>query len=146
VTAQSDPTEAQPRGARFGLPETGPGSLAGFARRAAAFAIDAIAASLIASIFVHNPDLPGAAGRLAGSWSFIPLALDYIIGMLIAGRTLGMNLLGLRIVRVDQVAAVGPWRAIVRTALLFLLIPAVIVDKDGRGLHDRVTDCAVTNS
>ena len=30
------------------------------------------------------------------------------------------------------------WRPIVRTALLCLVVPAVIADADQRGLHDRV--------
>jgi uncharacterized RDD family membrane protein YckC len=54
-----------------------------------------------------------------------------------------MYLFGLRLVRVDRVAAVDPGRAVVRTALLFMLLPAVIWDRDGRGLHDRLTDTAV---
>jgi hypothetical protein len=41
---------------------------------------------------------------------------------------------------------VNPWRAVVRTALLLILIPALIVDRDGRGLHDRLTDTVVINA
>jgi uncharacterized RDD family membrane protein YckC len=63
--------------------------------------------------------------------------------MLLAGRTLGMALVGLRVVRIDHPAAVNPWRAVLRTFLLFLLVPAVVWDRDGRGLHDRYTDTAV---
>ena len=54
-----------------------------------------------------------------------------------------MNLFGIRVIRVDRDAAVDPWRAVLRTFLLVLLIPAVIFDRDGRGLHDRLTDTAV---
>ncbi|MCW2604694.1 MAG: domain containing protein, partial [Pseudonocardiales bacterium] len=134
------------RGAALGLPPTGPGSLATFGRRAGAFAIDSLLSALVASLFVSaDPELPGVASRLPGWWSLIPLSVLYIGGMLLVGKTLGQHLLGLRIVRVDKVAAVNPWRAIVRTALLVLLIPAVIVDKDGRGMHDRLTDTAVIN-
>ena len=39
--------------------------------------------------------------------------------------------------------AAGGWRAVVRTALLCLLVPALLVDADGRGLHDRLTGTAV---
>ncbi|MCW2751582.1 MAG: putative rane protein, partial [Aeromicrobium sp.] len=39
--------------------------------------------------------------------------------------------------------AIDPLRAVVRTAMLCLLVPAVIFDRDGRGLHDRLTDTAV---
>lgn len=132
------------RGQALGLPEHGRGSLAPFGRRAAAFAVDALLSALVASLFVAaDPDLPGLAGRLPGWWSVIPLSVMYVAGMLLVGKTLGQHLLGLRIIRVDRVAAVNPWRAIVRTALLVILIPAVIVDKDGRGMHDRLTDTAV---
>ena len=36
-----------------------------------------------------------------------------------------------------------PGRAVARTVLLVMLLPAVIWDRDGRGLHDRLTDTAV---
>lgn len=131
------------RGARLGLPEQGPGSLATTGQRLGAFFVDAIASGLVAALFVQLAHGRGAVGHLPGSWSLIPLSLDYLVGTLVAGRTLGMYLFGLRLVRVDRVAAVDPGRAVVRTALLFMLLPAVIWDRDGRGLHDRLTDTAV---
>jgi uncharacterized RDD family membrane protein YckC len=131
------------RGARLGLPEQGPGSLATTGQRLGAFLVDAIASGLVAALFVQLAHGRGAVGHLPGSWSLIPLSLDYLVGTLVAGRTLGMYLFGLRLVRVDRVAAVDPGRAVVRTALLFMLLPAVIWDRDGRGLHDRLTDTAV---
>jgi uncharacterized RDD family membrane protein YckC len=131
------------RGARLGLPEQGPGSLATTGQRLGAFLVDAIASGLVAALFVQFAHGRGAVGHLPGSWSLIPFALDYIVGTLVAGRTLGMYLFGLRLVRVDRVAAVDPGRAVARTALLVMLLPAVIWDRDGRGLHDRLTDTAV---
>ncbi|MGX7680501.1 RDD family protein [Jatrophihabitans sp. DSM 45814] len=131
------------RGERLGLNESGPGSIAPFGRRAAAFLIDLLASSLVAALFVRRDDLPGLAGHLPGSWSLIPLALDYILGLVLLGRTFGMYVMKLRVVRVDANLPVGPRRAIVRTALLILLIPAVVVDADFRGLHDRLTSTAV---
>jgi uncharacterized RDD family membrane protein YckC len=35
---------------------------------------------------------------------------------------------------------------VLRTFLLMLFIPAVVFDRDGRGLHDRYTDTAVVRS
>jgi uncharacterized RDD family membrane protein YckC len=133
------------RGEKIGLPETGSGSLANGGRRSAAFIIDALAAGLIAGIFTHSLG-SDTASQLPGLWSLVPFSLDYIIGMLVAGRTLGMYLFGLRIIRVDRNEAVNPWRAVVRTFLLLLLVPALIFDRDGRGLHDRYTDTAVVNN
>jgi uncharacterized RDD family membrane protein YckC len=46
-------------------------------------------------------------------------------------------------VRTDPSAAVGPARAGLRTILLFVFVPAVVFDRDGRGLHDRFSDTAV---
>jgi uncharacterized RDD family membrane protein YckC len=133
------------RGERLGLPEDGPGSLASAGPRLGAFVVDAVASSLVAALFVHHGS-GGLAKQLPGSWSLIPLAIDYVLGMLVAGRTVGMYLFGLRIIRVDKNEAVNPWRAIVRTIALFLLIPAVVWDRDGRGLHDRYTDTAVVRA
>jgi len=42
--------------------------------------------------------------------------------------------------------AVDPWRAFVRTLLLVLIIPAVITDRDQRGLHDRIVATAVVRA
>jgi hypothetical protein len=131
------------RGQSIGLPPSGPGSLAPTGRRLAAFVLDLLAAALVASPFVHRDDLSGLAAHLPGQWSLIPLALDYLVGLLLFGRTFGMYLTGLRVVRVDARLAVGPVRALVRTALLIALLPALVVDQDFRGLHDRLTATAV---
>jgi uncharacterized RDD family membrane protein YckC len=131
------------RGERLGLPAEGPGSLAPTGLRLGAFVVDALAAGLIAALFVQARGGHGVSGHLPGSWSLIPFAVDYVLGVLVAGRTLGMYLFGLRLVRVDRVEAVGPVRIIGRTVLLLALIPAVVWDRDGRGLHDRITETAV---
>lgn len=130
------------RGQRLGLPESGPGSLSTTGVRLGAFVVDALASSLIAALFVRGT----GTGHLPGSWSLIPLAVDYLGGLLLGGRTLGMYLFGLRVVRVDQPVAIGPVRALLRTVLLFVLVPAVVWDRDGRGLHDRFTDTAVVRA
>jgi uncharacterized RDD family membrane protein YckC len=134
------------RGERIGLPPTGRGSLAATGPRLLAFIVDALASGLIAALFVHKSDARTFADRLPGSWSLVPFALDYVIGLLVAGRTVGMYLCGLRVIRVSKDVAVHPWRALARTALLILLVPALIFDRDNRGLHDRLTDTAVVRA
>ena len=129
----------------FDFPADGPGSVASIGRRLAAFAVDAVASAFIAGLFVR-PDLPGLAGHLPGAWSLIPLSFDYVLGLVLAGQTLGMRLLAVRVIRTDRSAPVGLGRTVVRTALLVLLVPAVVVDRSHRGLHDRVTDTAVVNA
>ena len=133
------------RGARIGLPQSGSGSLTTAGPRLGAFVVDAIASTLVASLFVRGRGST-FVDKLPGSWSLVPLAVDYLVGILLAGRTIGMYLFGLRLIRVDRTAAVDPGRVVIRTVLLFLLVPAVIFDRDGRGLHDRLTDTAVVRA
>jgi uncharacterized RDD family membrane protein YckC len=130
------------RGEKLGLPSSGPGSLAATGPRLFAFLVDALASALVAGLFVHHKG-GSLADRLPGSWSLLPFALDYLVGVLVAGRTLGMYLTGLRVIRVTSNAAVDPLRIIARTALLCLFVPALVFDRDGRGMHDRLTDTAV---
>ena len=129
------PSQGRARGAALGLPADGPGSLASFGSRVGAFFVDAVAAALVAGL-VTAPSLPG-------NWSLVPFGL-ITVGTLVAfGQTPGMRLLGLRLAHPDTGQRLAVWRALVRTALLMLLVPALVVDSDGRGLHDRLTDTAV---
>lgn len=143
VSEQQRPEQSY-RGERLGLPRSGTGSLAPTGPRLLAFLVDAIASALVAALFV--PHSGGLSHSLPGSWSLVPLSIDYVVGVLLTGRTVGMYLFGLRLIRVDRNAAIGPGRIVVRTVLLFLLVPAVVFDRDGRGMHDRVTDVAVVRA
>jgi hypothetical protein len=57
-----------------------------------------------------------------------------------------MYLAGLRVIRVSADAPIDPLRILGRTALLCLFVPALIFDRDGRGMHDRLTDTAVVRA
>jgi uncharacterized RDD family membrane protein YckC len=129
------PSQERVRGASLGLPAEGPGSLAGFGTRVVAFLVDAIASSFVAGIFTA-PSLPG-------NWSLLSFGVIYVGTLLAFGQTPGMRLCGLRLAHPRPGERLALWRALARTALLYLLVPALIVDADGRGLHDRLTDTAV---
>jgi hypothetical protein len=132
------PSQERRRGASLGLPADGPGSLATFSSRVGAFFVDAIAAALVAGLFTA-PDLPG-------NWSLAAFALVTVVTLALFGQTPGMRLLGLRLAHPRPVERLALWRAVVRTGLLVLLVPALVVDADGRGLHDRLTDTAVVRA
>ncbi|WP_174150257.1 RDD family protein [Microbacterium halophytorum] len=114
-------------GQRLGLPPQGSsGSIATFGRRIAALVIDLACAALIGlAFFDYSPwatNLVFAAVQIV----FIPTL----------GGSPGHRIMGLYLVRVSG-GWVGVWRPIIRTALLFLVIPAVVADDDHRGLHDK---------
>jgi uncharacterized RDD family membrane protein YckC len=138
VRDAQQPSQERPRGASLGLPPEGPGSLATFTSRAGAFVVDAIAAALVAGLFTA-PELPG-------NWSLLSFGLVTVVTLVLFGQTPGMRLLGLRLAHPRPGARLAVWRAVVRTALLMLLLPALVVDADGRGLHERLTDTAVVRS
>jgi uncharacterized RDD family membrane protein YckC len=129
------PSQQRVRGASLGLPAAGPGSLAPFGTRLGAFLVDAVLSTLVSGLFT--------APKLPGNWSLVALAAVYVVMLVLFGQTPGMRLFGLRLAHPRPGQRLAVWRAVVRTALLFLLVPALLVDSDGRGLHDRLTDTAV---
>ncbi len=129
------PSQERVRGASLGLPADGPGSLAPFGTRVGAFLVDAVGSALVAGVFTA-PGLPG-------NWSLLAFAVVTVATLIAFGQTPGMRLLGLRLAHPEPGKRLAPWRGVVRTALLLLLVPALVVDANGRGLHDRLTDTAV---
>jgi len=79
-------------------------------------------------------------------WAILVWFLLTVVLVSVAGFTVGMALLGIRVMRVDGTAMVGPLRAIPRTVLVGVIIPAVIWDADGRAIHDRLTGTIVVRS
>ncbi len=120
------------RGSRLGLPENGSGSLAPVGRRVVALFVDWALCTLIASAFLR--------GQVLGPVAV--LGAEYVVLVGTAGATIGHRLLGLVVTTPEGVPA-GPWRAIVRTVLLCLVIPAVVWDADGRGMHDRAAGTVI---
>lgn len=113
-------------GRRLGLPQFGPGSVARFGRRLLALFVDWGLAMLV------------ARGLLRGQeWTTLAVfTVEQIVLVATLGASLGHLLLGLRVVRLDGTAA-GPARALGRAVLLSLAVPALIWDRDQRGMHDR---------
>jgi uncharacterized RDD family membrane protein YckC len=126
-------------GQRLGLPQDGPRSVAGLGRRLGALFIDWGIALLIVSPFTgHHPFAPGSNSP----WVLAVFAAEYIVLVSLIGRTIGMRLCGIGIMRLDGGRVAFPW-VVVRTILLLLVVPAVIYDRDRRGLHDKAAGCVV---
>lgn len=118
-------------GERLGLPESGPGSIARVGRRMAALTVDWLLCALIAYGLFSGGDV-----QVANLWTS---GLFFVVSVLLVGTvgcTPGKRLLGLRVVRADggraSLLQVG-----LRTLLLIIVIPAVVWDRDTRGLHDK---------
>jgi uncharacterized RDD family membrane protein YckC len=128
------------RGERLGLPEDGPGSVAPLGRRLAAILIDWAACTLIAYGLI--------ADRQATSASNWALIVFFALGVLTVGTigvTPGKRLLNLRVVHISGARLSFP-RAALRTLLLCLAIPALVWDRDTRGMHDRLAQAVQVRS
>lgn len=114
-------------GKRLGLPETGARSVARLGRRIVALLIDwGTAVLLSVAFFRYDP------------WATLAIfAVAQIVFLLTVNGSIGHLLLGMRVVPIAG-GYLGVWRPFARTALLCLVIPAVIWDRDQRGMHDRL--------
>ncbi|SEG85177.1 Uncharacterized membrane protein YckC, RDD family [Nonomuraea solani] len=124
-------------GQRLGLPEEGGGSIAGWGRRIGALVIDwmictwAIVQLLLGMSPAQSPWAPA-----------VVFALQYLLLVAFMGQTFGHRLMGVRVAAMDG----GDPRllpVLVRTVLLILAVPALIWDRDHRGLHDRASNTMV---
>jgi uncharacterized RDD family membrane protein YckC len=129
--------------------------------RLAAFALDLVISSLLftlalaavnfsASIVIGHPVHWSRSNSLvvaiiSGVWLLVYFAYCWAT----TGKTPGMTLLGIRVVRADGAHA-EPWRAVVRTlilpisvALFWLSLPLILVQREHQAPHDLIAGTAV---
>lgn len=101
--------------------------------------LDWVAATLVAKAFLTTAPYPSPA---LSAWTLLVFAVEVWALTATLGASFGQAVLRLRVERVHG-GRVGAGRVAARTVLLCLVIPAVVYDRDGRGLHDRVADSVV---
>jgi uncharacterized RDD family membrane protein YckC len=130
-------------GERLGLPASGVSSVAGLGRRAAALAIDWLLGYGIAALLAGPGALadPNLGWYVLGVWYLLTA-----VPVAVFGASAGMTALGIRVASLDSAAVVGVPRALLRTALIALVLPPLARDEDGRGWHDRAGGAVVVRS
>jgi len=147
----------EPDDSGLGLPSTGRGARAGLGRRVVGVAVDWLASLAVSAALFPEPE-PVTGGILAGrplaTLGVFAVSTVVLVGLL--GTTIGHRLAGIRVVRLRDVTRDGAGTAeggrvgppglvagLVRTGLLCLVVPAVVWDSDGRGLHDAAAGTVV---
>ncbi|MFI8290820.1 RDD family protein [Streptomyces sp. ms191] len=120
------------RGEQLGLPEEGPGSIARPGRRIGALVVDWALCMLIAYGLVTH-----GYNQATGNWALVILLVLSVLTVGTIGSTPGKKIFGLRVASVNG-GRLGAIRVVIRSVLVCLAIPALIWDRDGRGLHDRL--------
>ncbi|GHG16615.1 RDD family protein [Streptomyces filamentosus] len=121
------------RGQQLGLPEEGPGSIARPGARLGALAVDWALCSVIAYGLITQ-----SYGQTSQNWALLILFVLMTLTIGTVGATPGKLIFRLRVVSVRG-GRLSPLRALLRAALTCLAIPALVWDRDGRGLHDRLS-------
>ena len=138
----SSTEEQQYPGQNIGLPESGPGSLATWRARVAAMIGD-WAASMIVAIALFGMEVVTGSG-----WkSFMILTVYFVEASILTaltGGSFGQLIARIGIVRLNG-EPLGWWRPFARTALKCLVIPALVVGPDRRGLTDLLLGTVVVN-
>lgn len=133
-------------GERLGLPPEGPGAVASMLRRVGGIAIDWVLATIIANLIL---DVDILAMNIAIHSTF---AVLYLLSVWLLGRTPGHLAMGIGVVDIatrGTLASTGPvglLRGLLRTLLVCVVLPVVITDPDGRGLHDQATRTVVVRT
>ncbi|MEU2431717.1 RDD family protein [Streptomyces sp. NPDC007861] len=120
------------RGQRLGLPEQGPGAIAPLGRRFGALFIDWALCMLIAYSLLAK-----GSQQAAGNWALLVFLVLSVLTVGTVGCTPGKRILRIRVLAEDG-GRLGIGRVLARSVLLCLAIPALVWDRDGRGLHDRL--------
>jgi len=110
---------------------------ASWLQRVGALLIDWAASSLVAAVI-----LGGFTGQ---AYQWLPLGIFWVesaVGVALTGASFGQNLLKLRVRRTDGVP-LSLGAALLRQALVCVVVPPLVFREDGRGLHDILTDAAV---
>lgn len=121
-----------------------------YVRRFVALCIDWFACMLIASV-IFSPFVPFTPNLIFGSpdLSLAVLALfvlETCFLVWLIGGSFGQRLVGLSVVSVIGPGRVTLWRSLVRSLMVALVLPPLIVDGQGRGLQDRVAQTEVMRS
>ena len=129
-------------GQTLGLPEQGRGSLASWRARIAAMIGDWAASMVVAIAMFGTGVLTDSGWR-----SFMNMAVYFVEASVLtalAGGSFGQLIARIGIVRLDG-HHIGWWRAIVRTAMKCLVIPAVVIGAERRALTDLLVGTVVIN-
>ncbi len=112
---------------------------AGFGRRLAALAIDWFASVGLAVLFFRQFAYGSPESMIATTLIFY---VEVLFFTFLLAASFGQKILGLRVISVNG-GRLPLWRIAVRTFLILLVIPAVVMDSDGRGLQDRLVGSVV---
>ena len=129
-------------GQSLGLPEKGPGSLARWGSRLGALVLD-----WGASMAVAMGAFGGGVLTESGWKAWMVLAVYFVQKALLTtltGSSFGQLVSRIGVTRTDG-SPIGVWRAVARAAMVCVVLPAVVIGPDRRGMNDLLLGTVVVN-
>ena len=111
-------------------------------KRILALIIDWVAAILVVQVIPNGPDYGTQANSL---FTLIVFATEVALFTWLMGSSFGQRIVGLRVRDLIKDSNPTLVQSLIRTLLIVLLIPPLLADAAGRGLHDRIAKTKITN-
>ena len=111
-------------------------------KRILALIIDWVAAILVAQVIPNGPDYGTQSNSLL---TLLVFAIEVTLFTWMMGSSFGQRIVGLRVRDLIKDSNPTLVQSLIRTLLIVLLIPPLLADAAGRGLHDRIAKTKITN-
>ena len=120
-------------------PQILPGEVSGFGRRVVAIILDWVLSIVLSRVLFGQFEYGTPEASLSTLMIFV---FQLILLTWLMSASFGQRIMRIAVVRMTG-ERLSLWRVTLRTALICLVIPAVVFDSDGRGLHDRLVGSVV---
>ena len=112
---------------------------ASLGRRLAALSLDWVVATFATGLI-----FPIFASSLAPSLTrLVIFVIEVSVLTALTGASIGQRVMGIRVVSYPEQYFIIPSKAFLRTVLIALVVPPLVIDSESRGLHDRFTKSQV---
>ena len=111
-------------------------------KRILALIFDWVAAILVVQVIPNGPDYGTQTNSLL---TLIVFATEVALFTWLMGSSFGQRIVGLRVRDLIKDSNPTLVQSLIRTLLIVLLIPPLLADAAGRGLHDRIAKSKITN-
>jgi len=111
-------------------------------KRFLALIFDWVAAILVVQVIPNGPDYGTQSNSLL---TLLVFAIEVTLFTWMMGSSFGQRIVGLRVKDLIKDSNPTLVQSLIRTLLIVLLIPPLLADAAGRGLHDRIAKTKITN-
>jgi uncharacterized RDD family membrane protein YckC len=111
-------------------------------KRILALIFDWVAAILVVQVIPNGPDYGTQSNSLL---TLLVFAIEVTLFTWMMGSSFGQRIVGLRVRDLIKDSNPTLVQSLIRTLLIVLLIPPLLADAAGRGLHDRIAKTKITN-